>query len=204
MTSRSFLPSADLYESYLEGSPALDHRVSLAVTYRPLPETPSVLAPLGIDPESFDEWLTEQDERIRTRSIEAIERATERGAHGITEIARSVHETLSASHPELEIVSVHITEIVVPDLQLYEAGRAAYMEVQDARRRVLVEEASVAAREEARATAQVDTLRRYGAILTEYPVLLDYVRITAETGADPLELGLPSEITLPPQPRSSD
>lgn len=202
--SRSFLPSADLYAAYLEGAPSLGHRISLVVRYRPLPETPAVLAPLGIDPDSFEEWLAEQDDRIRSNAVESVKIAADRGIHGVSDIAQAVHDALAETHRELEIISVQLSELVVPDIELYEAGRAAYMEIQDARRRVLVEEASRAALQEARATSQVDTLRRYGAILTEYPVLLDYVRITAETGADPLEIGLPAGITLPPQPQSSD
>ncbi|MFW5811723.1 MAG: hypothetical protein ACOCWS_01975, partial [Alkalispirochaetaceae bacterium] len=31
-------------------------------------------------------------------------------------------------------------------------------------------------------------LEEYGRILREYPVLLDYFRLSAETGADPLDL----------------
>lgn len=204
VSSNSYLPSADLYASYLEGEPSLAHTISLTVSYRPLPETPAVLAPLGIQPDTFEDWLVEQDDRIRVEAIDQIGRASERGVTGISDIAQWIHDALAAANPQIEIVSVYISEILAPDRELYDAGRAAYMEVQDARRRVLAEEASVMAREEARATSQVDTLRRYGAILTEYPVLLDYVRISAETGADPLEIGLPAEITLPPQPQSSD
>lgn len=195
--SRSFLPSAELYSRYLEGSPSLDHSISLSVTYKPLPTAPGALAPLGITPETFDDWLDEQDDRISTRAIEALGTAADRGINGITETAQSVHDSLSADNPNLEIISVHIAELHMPDLRLYEAGRQAYLDVQAARRRSLAEGAASAAREESRATSQVDILGRYGAILTEYPVLLEYVRIAAETGADPLEIGLPESVRLP-------
>lgn len=195
--SRSFLPSADLYREYLEGNPDLGHRITLRVGYRSLPAAPASLAPHGINPEAFEDWLLEQDDQIRVEAIEAVEVAAENGTTSVSDLSQSVHDFLAFSHPELEIISVAVEEIVVPDFALYEAGRVAYGEVQASRRQTLVEAASAVARDEARAVSQVDILRRYGAILTEYPVLLEYVRIAAETGADPLEMGLPEGIPLP-------
>ena len=44
---------------------------------------------------------------------------------------------------------------------------------------------------------RIETLRRYGEVLTEYPTLLDYFSLTAEQGVDPLDLEAIRESATP-------
>ncbi len=194
--SRAFLPSADLYAQVLEGAPSLDHEVDLSVVYRPRPEAPSSLAPHGITPDEFDDWLADQDEVIASSAIDAITNAANRGIHGPSGLAGEVESTLGARHPQLEVISVRVVRYSAPDLALYEQARETYLDIESARRDALATQASVRALEESRTESQVDLLRRYGAILDEYPVLLEYVRISAETGVDPLEIGFPDDLPV--------
>ena len=91
--------------------------------------------------------------------------------------------------PDLRLVSSAISSIRVPDVSLYQLARGRYLTILDAQ---TASEASAGARVAAAGVVdgiRLDLLAKYGSVLDQYPGLVDYFRIQAETGQDPLGIG---------------
>lgn len=189
----SLLPSADLYSRYLEGEPRFEERIDLRISYRVSPEALSELAPAGLRPDGMDDWYSETDKRIEGLTLRMLGEIIEDTAIGsevlaVSEVASAVEDRLQERLPHVKLLSAVINELALSDIELYREGRDTYMAVQNARRESL----TAAARELAQAQATNDqrfgNLERYGELLTEYPILLDYLEIAATRNADPLDL----------------
>jgi hypothetical protein len=110
------------------------------------------------------------------------------GEASLTSIGEELLTRLSREYPALEFVSAVPTEVSLPDLELYEAARSLYFDTVEARRSAISEEAFTAEQRRISEESRLETLRRYGEVLSEYPVLLDYFELSAEQDVDPLAL----------------
>ena len=82
----------------------------------------------------------------------------------------------------------------IPDLELYQKGKRNYQQISSLEQRVRSEEISAAAEEEAEKSRALSLLKEYGKVLSEYPVLMDYLEMTGsfEGLAAPRTDGLPA------------
>ena len=110
-------------------------------------------------------------------------------------------DPLAASFPELQVLGVRFSDLHLPDIEVYERGRRAYLDLMDAqyeaRRAAVVDlaherERGLAAQETRRAALQV--LREYGAVLQEYPVLIQFLALQNGAGRDAF-LNLPAPLS---------
>lgn len=186
------LPSADVYAPLLERTPDLTQRFSGTLRYRVTPSAFAELAPLGLDPAGLDEWYRDFDARLVTTALRVVDGAAETIADGrsivVGELSDEIADRLADRHPEADIVSLVITELSLPDPALYALGRETYDTVQRARVEALSAQSAAAAVEGSERNRFIETLEAYGRILTEYPVLLEYLEIAARNGSDPLDI----------------
>ncbi len=189
------LPSAELYRQYLEGEPALEQEIAALVRYRVAATAVAELAPMGLTPAGFPDWYEQADDEIRSLVVRITERAllatasrSGAGAALSDEVAQAIADQLQRRMAEYEIQAVVIEELIVPDLELYRLGRETYLEVQAARDEALLQAVAELAVQRAGTDQMMEDLQRYGRILTEYPILLDYLEIAARNGRDVLAL----------------
>jgi hypothetical protein len=189
------LPSADVYSGYLEEDPDFSYEVELSVSYRVKPEElPRLASEEDLDPEGLEGWYGEYDARIRERAPSLVREiygaAAEEspGEVSLESLEAEIRGELSTEYPALEFLSAVPTTVLVPDFTLYEAARSLYLESVNARREAVAEQAFDAEQRQLAEESRLETLRSYGQILTEFPVLLDYFRLSAEQDVDPLEL----------------
>lgn len=207
VSSRSSLPSAEMYVGAVDGDPDFSQRVVMSIRYRLSPSGIRSLAPIGIVADTLDQWYDDTDDRITALAAQIIGQVIERGAEQAAEnpagpapeeIAEEIADRLAERMPQIEVVAVEVTDLHLPDLQLYALARETYFAVQDARRQALIDAARAVAGSEADTAARVQNLQRYGEVLTEFPVLLEYLEIAARNGSDPLDLTslqLPETVT---------
>jgi hypothetical protein len=191
--SSSLLPSADLYSSFLEGEPSFEDRIEMHVSYRVSPEGLADLAPAGLRPDGLEQWYADTDSRIEGLVLRILGQVVENAAASssslaMADVSETVHDRLAERIPEIELLSVVVNELDLSDIELYREGRETYMEVQDARREALIAAAQDLARNQASSDQRLGNLERYGQLLTEYPILLDYLQIAAQNNSDPLDL----------------
>lgn len=191
--SESLLPSADLYAAFLEGDPSFTDRIDLQISYQVSAEGLLELAPGGLRPDGISDWYTDTDSRIEglvlrilRNTIEDV--ASSSGSLTSATVSDTVTDQLQERIPEIELISVVVRELALSDIALYREGRDTYMAVQEARRESLITAARNLAQAQAASDQRLGNLERYGQLLSDYPILLDYLEIAAQNDTDPLDL----------------
>ena len=189
------LPSSDLYAGFAVGNPDFSYDITCTISASIRPEAlPGVAESQKIETqESLDQWLVE---RIRTagETLRGLLLSRSSDPAWISEVLRAdpeAEETLvelvSAGAPELEIHSVAIRSLKVPDLDLYRAVKSKYLSFleseESALSRILEKEAQARAQDELR----LESLERYGQLITKYPKLIDFLAVENRTDAALLE-----------------
>jgi hypothetical protein len=188
------LPSASLYRRYVEGEPSFDYSLELTLSYRLKPEeVAAALAEQRTTPEDVDSFRAALEEELknsaRTAVVAAMEALAEEPELGaLRSIAEDVESELSSAVRQIELLGLTIEEARVPDPFVYQTARENYQAIQDGRREGLRETARDAATQRVIDEERRNALEEYGRILQEYPVLLDYFRLSAETDTDLLNL----------------
>jgi hypothetical protein len=189
------LPSGPEIDALLDdgGDFSYEIRVTVATQLRP-DRLPSLARDDGLRPEDLDDYYDDIDARIGQTTIEAVMSLVEDepAALDVTRVFSSVVERitdrLDREMPELEITGITPQRLELPDIELYETARRLAADVLRARSTAMQEAAARLADTQASSDRSLALLKRYGEILDEYPVLLDYFRVGKEIGSDPLNL----------------
>lgn len=183
------LPSAEAVAGMLPGAAgAADFRyqATVSVTFAVRPEAlPALVSGEGLTPEDLNRWTEMKGTAVGRAALELLQRQAQAAA--LTDLAAleaEMLEPLAARFPELEVLGVRFSDLHLPDVEIYERGRRAYLELMDAqyeaRRAAVVDlaqerERGLADQETRRAALQV--LREYGVVLQEYPVLIQFLAL---------------------------
>lgn len=188
------LPSAALYRRYVEGEPSFDYSLELTLSYRLAPEeVAAALAEERTTPEDIDSFRASLEQELKNSARSAVVSAMEALAQepvagALTSIAEEVQAELQSAVQEIELLGLTIKDARLPDPFVYRTARESYQAIQQGRREGLRETARSAAAQRVIDEERRAALEEYGRILQEYPVLLDYFRLSAETGTDLLNL----------------
>lgn len=187
------LPSGDLYRRYLEGEVDFGYVVEFRLRFRVRPDAlPALIARERLTPDQLEQWYADHADTMTRRGIELVDSffaaLQDDEAFSLARFGRYLRTELEAEFPNLEILQLTPVQVRVPDLRLYAAARLVYLAVLDARSEATAAAAFDAAGEEVRRESRLALLRRYGEVLKEYPILLDYFSLAADKGIDPLDL----------------
>ena len=185
------LPSADAIASVLPGHTDFHYQVSVRVTFAVRPEAlPELVAAEGLTRDTLADWTRTQADAIGRAAVELVQRRGQTTAlPDLTALETELLAPLAERFPDLDIRAVRFAELRLPDLEIYERARGAYLALleaqQEARRAAVAElaydrERDLADQEAQRAALQV--LREYGVVLQEYPVLIQFLAL--QNGAD--------------------
>ena len=205
------LPSAATVASMLPGAAGtadFRYQATVGVTFAVRPEAlPALVSDEGLTPEDLNRWTEMTGTAMGRAALELLQRQAQ--ATALTDLAAleaEIREPLAARFPELQVLGVHFSDLHLPDIEIYERGRRAYLELMDAQyeaRRAAViglaheRERGLAEQETRRAALQV--LREYGAVLQEYPVLIQFLALQNAAGRDAfVDLPAPLSVTESP------
>lgn len=180
------LPSADVYSSFMAGEPDFSYSISARLNAMIKPEAlPELCKRWGVDDdEKLSTWL-ETDMDLAANELKALLSGSTIESYALDEASLAL--AISASHPLLDIRGIRIVAIKRPDPVLYEEARrlySSYMDgFMDAVEPAMIEASSLAAEQQIR----IETLKRYGELLEQYPMLIDYIAI--EAGIPPRAIG---------------
>ncbi|TVQ26922.1 MAG: hypothetical protein EA383_04155 [Spirochaetaceae bacterium] len=181
------LPSGEVYRTILEDRPDFSYRISGRVNFRIRPdELPLLSQENGLRPDTIDDFHDELSERIIseaqgfiTRQIIENEPVLPPGV-----LSDALLEHLTTRFPGLDIATVTLRSVEVPDFALYAEARSLYLALAEADRDAVASLAQERALRRDRSEQMQQALRSYGELLTEFPVLLEYF----ELGIDPLRI----------------
>lgn len=189
------LPSGDIYASFLGEDASFSYSVTARVGYTVKPDAlPQLAQKQALLPDDLSVYLDVIDsvlnQRVAAIIVGLIEREEVRISvtGGYADVEESLQTRLPQAFEELQILSVDVTDLSLPDLELYERARDAYLSYVDDRAEALSEAAREVALDQAETARDLDLLEHYGRILDSYPVLLDYFALGRDVDLDPLDL----------------
>lgn len=182
------LPSAEVYTTYLEGSPDFSYDISFRVAFTVRPEAlPDLLREHHVTPDTIGSWYEDVFSRCLTEGTAMIESRLRQASSGDSpellqmSLGQDLRERLADLFPMLDVHSVTPETMRLPDFDLYRRGKDMYMalmtEKQESEAGALRQSSEFFVTESVR----LDMLKKYGELLTEYPVLLDYMKISGIT-----------------------
>ena len=184
------LPSAPAFATVLPTEVDFGFDVAVVTTFALRPEAlPALVASQSLTPESLAEWSTQMAHRVARAAHELLQRNPAAFLSDLAGVENEITATLSTRFPDIVLAAIQFTEVHVPDLELYERARAAYLalvDAQDEARQAAV--ASLARRREADLLdrqARLDSLallREYGAVFEQYPMLLEFLSSAGSAG----------------------
>ena len=186
LSASGSLPSGEIYRTILADNPDLSFEVdvSLRVAVN-ASQLPALAKDDGIRPDTFDEWMETQSDRMRTKSMDFLVNLLSDGEDteslGIGNVESELKAFLEDEFPEFRVSSVSLRSYRVPDFALYREARSLYLEQMEAETDALLASAAERADREARDDEIQRSLRSYAEVLDEFPVLLEYF----ELGVDP-------------------
>ena len=180
------LPSAELYGAFMAGEPDFSYAISARLSAAAKPESlPELFKRWGVDDdEKLSAWLASEMD-LAANELKALLARSHGDADRLDEASLAL--AMSAGHPLLDIRGVRIVSVRQPDPELYDEARrlyASYMDSFKAAVEPAMTEASIVAAQE---QIRMDTLKRYGQLLEQHPVLIDYLAI--EAGLAPRAIG---------------
>ncbi len=205
------LPSAEAVASMLPGAAsAADFRyqATVSATFAIRPDAlPALVSSEGLTPEDLNHWTEMKGTAVGRAALELLQmRAQATALSDLAALEAEILDPLAARFPELQVLGVRFSDLHLPDTEIYERGRRAYLELMDAqyeaRREAVIDlaherERGLAAHETRRAALQV--LREYGVVLQEYPVLIQFLALQNGAGRDAF-LNLPEPLTATETP----
>jgi hypothetical protein len=188
------LPSADVIQTVLPTATDFGYDTSFELIFALRPEMlPELVDTRGLRPDDLEGWYQTQSQLIAEAATELTLGESDRSLLADPSgLADFLLGRLQRRFPELDIVRISPRRMRVPDLELYERSRAAFLDLVEAQEQVRRE--AVAGLAQAReqelliddaSRAAADRLRRYGELLTEYPILLQLLQLEGVDAALP-------------------
>ncbi len=178
------LPSADIYRMMSLGDPQFSYAADIAVSYSIAKDAVvDLVRRYGLDEHNSINWFLAKDQMVRSvageylqeyfRDLESAE-DRERMADGIE---GHLMGSLRSYFTELDISEVTVTFTGLPDFELYTQARESYEEMVNLKNETLAQAIAEAPGTVTENMLYLDKLQNFGLLLTQYPVLLEYLRI---------------------------
>jgi len=203
---RSLLPSGETYSALMPERPDFSVDIKLSALYRVRPDAlPGLVANEGLRQENLGDWYDQMNSEIQMRASEialgmANASPREQASSGpvvadATSFTAALENGLRERFPRLEFLSISPVIVKMPDAELYQKLRSAYLRIIDEREKALSRQAPQQAAEDAlqrraaeRREATIAILTRYGELLAKYPALIKFLFLETSQKLTPKDL----------------
>lgn len=181
------LPSADIYSPMLEGSPNFSYKFSvqteLMMKSNYLPNF--VRRTDAKENEQLQEYLNQQGDLIAQEVIQYILSKSLDNANNLMLLATDTEElktgiNADSKFKDLEISNITVKTAQMPDTELYNIAKASYAEFQAKVKQSLTELTKNQSTITANDYLQIERFARWGKILQEYPILIDFLAVSRD------------------------
>jgi hypothetical protein len=181
-----------VYAEGLPEKPDFTYAISLEVTYRVSPVAlPRLVTEEQLSPDGLESWYDGVAGQIGQRTMSLVKQLFQNPAdvasadEAWSAVEDAVVSGLQESFSYLDFVQIVPEEVRVPDLDLYREAKRLYMGLLDTRRDSMAAAIQRQAEERVQDMTRIELLEQYGELLTEYPVLLQYLQVEHAEGSDP-------------------
>ena len=181
------LPSGNVYASVLDGNPDFSYETHISISYRIIEDYLYNLAVNGQLHDngtysltaSAEEKLNSICSQVMKGEAEAAVNENRKAASG-KELADKIRKEIEAGSEMFKIISIETTYTDFPDTELYNEGKKQYLEMLSTRKELALTQEKDNAAYSTEIEKRIETLKKYGALLTEYPILIEYLKTKDE------------------------
>ena len=187
------LPSGDLYASEMAGSPDFSFSVKYAVTYKIKEDSLYGMATSGaIGDGGLEAFYALVKEKIQNAAASLLSEEMAKAVDGSTFSQKAMEDGVKAKIQsqlaDVDILNFETVEAKYPDVELYKAAKAKYMENLAKKQEAEAQQQEITAQQEkakedmnAKIEQRIELLKKYGELLTQYPILIEYFKSKNES-----------------------
>ena len=187
------LPSGDLYASEMAGNPDFSFSVKYAVTYKIKEDSLYGMATSGtIGDGGLEAFYALVKEKIQNAAAsllsEEMAKAVEGSSFSQKAMEDGVKAKIQSQLADVDILNFETVEAKYPDVELYKAAKAKYMENLAKKQAFEAQQQEMTAQQEkekedinAKIEQRIELLKKYGELLTQYPILIEYFKSKNES-----------------------
>ncbi len=187
------LPSGETYSEYSETAEDFSYNLKALISYTLDPHLlPGLLAKHGVetsvdfnaDALSLSELYQRLDSEILSTADDALQAILKKGSTYLSggEYRQELEKSLLAEVPELGDLEVVVKAFSFPDIELYNSVRSNYIDYLNRNNELTLDAMQTASTVKAKELSRIEVLKEYGALLEQYPVLMDYYNKDSSTG----------------------
>ena len=187
------LPSGDLYASDMAGNPDFTFAVKYATTYKIKEGSLYNMATSGAFGDdgltSFYAAVKEKMQNVAASLLaEEMAKALDGGSFSPKALEDGVKAKIQGQLADVDIISFETVDAKLPDVELYKAAKAKYMENMAKKEALAAQQQEMSAQQEkakedlnALIDQRIELLKKYGELLTQYPILIEYFKSKNES-----------------------
>ena len=177
ITVSGSLPSADLYATVLPGEPDFNYTVTVSLLYSIDPaDLPRLLEKQLPGSDLLPQLVTVLEESGSAVLTKYMYRAVTENRH-ILDFGEDIESYFVKEFPYLTFHAVNPIILDLPDIGLYREAKTQYVSLMRQQNDILQRETAQAATIKKISEERLDVLRQYGALLTDFPIILDYLAL---------------------------
>ena len=180
------LPSGDLYASEMTGKPDFSFAVKYAVTYKIKEDSLYGMATSGVLGDGgLGAFYADVKEKIQNAAASLLGEEMTKAMAGSTFSQKALEDGVRARIGEqmsdVEIISFDTVEAKFPDIELYKAAKAKYLENQEKKQEIAAKQEKETTDFNTKIDQRIELLKKYGELLTQYPILIEYFKSKNES-----------------------
>ena len=167
------LPSGDLYASVMNGTPDFSLRAELTVSYKVKEDSLYKMITEGqIGENGLAQFYADTEAQIKNLASNLLTSQQDIGTSLKTAIQNQI--------PDIELLQLDTVSMNIPDMELYNTAKERYMEMQSQKLEIIAEQNKENATYTSEIDRRIELLKKYGELLTQYPILIEYFKAKNE------------------------
>ena len=180
------LPSGELYASEMAGSPDFSFSIKYAATYKIKEDYLYSMATSGaLGDSGLDQFYASVKDQIQNSAASLLGEEMSKAMEGSTFSQKALEEAvrgrISSQMADVDIISFETVEAKFPDIELYKAAKAKYLENQEKKQEIAAQQEKETTDFNAKIDQRIELLKKYGELLTQYPILIEYFKSKNES-----------------------
>ncbi|MBO7430334.1 MAG: hypothetical protein J6U56_04910 [Spirochaetia bacterium] len=180
------LPSGELYASEMTGNPDFSFSVKYAVIYKIKEDSLYGMATSGaLGDDGLSSFYASVKDKIQNSAASLLGEEMAKAMAGSTfsqkELEDGVKARIQGQLADVDIISFETVEAKLPDIELYKAAKAKYMENMEKKQEIAAQQEKETNDFNAKIDQRIELLKKYGELLTQYPILIEYFKSKNES-----------------------
>lgn len=180
------LPSGKLYASELPGNPDFSFAVTYAASYKIKEDSLYAMATSGdLGENGLSPFYDSVKERIQNAASDLLSQEMTKAMEGSTFSQKALEDSVKGRIQEqlsdVEILSFETVNASFPDIELYKKAKEKYIENLEKKQEMIAQQEKESTDFNNKIDQRIELLKKYGELLTQYPVLIEYFKTKNES-----------------------